>query len=255
MTGLQTNNYTVYVHTNKENGMRYVGITSQSVSARWQANGNGYRKQEHFWRAIKKYGWDNFEHEIVASGLSKDDACALEQKLILMYDSCDNTKGYNKSTGGEFGAVGVIKNDNQRTAASQALRKKWEDQVFRKAASNRVIALNQSEEMRKKRSESNHLRGVSDDTRKKISNAKTGHKLGPFSDEHKRKISEHHSGGADEVSVVCVETGEVFKSINDASRVKHINKKQISNCCRGVRHYNTAGGYHWILAGVNYELI
>lgn len=245
MIDLRTDNYTVYVHTNKENGMRYVGITRQDVSVRWQAGGNGYRKQEHFWRAIQKYGWDNFEHEIVASGLSKNDACALEQELITKYDSCDNTKGYNKSSGGEAGAAGVIKNSNQRAASSRVMRRNWNDSAFRESAKARTIAMNQSEVMRKKRSESNHLRTVSDATRAKISDSKTGHKLGPFSEEHKRKIREHHSGGSEKVSIMCVETGEVFESINDASRAKHINKKQISGCCRKARHYNTAGGYHW----------
>ena len=24
-----------------------------------------------------------------------------------------------------------------------------------------------------------------------------------------------------------------------------LNKKVISNCCRGTIHYNTSGGYHW----------
>ena len=54
-----------------------------------------------------------------------------------------------------------------------------------------------------------------------------------------------HSGGADARPVFCVEENKVFKSINDASRATGINKKGISGCCRNVKHYNTAGGYHW----------
>ena len=74
-------NYIVYVHTNNTNGKRYVGITSQNPTRRWR-KGNGYIENEHFYRAIQRYGWDNFTHEIVKTNLTKDDACALEKALI-----------------------------------------------------------------------------------------------------------------------------------------------------------------------------
>lgn len=43
---------------------RYIGITSQKPEIRW-ANGKGYSYNKHFYRAIQKYGWDNFEHRIL----------------------------------------------------------------------------------------------------------------------------------------------------------------------------------------------
>ena len=59
------------------------------------------------------------------------------------------------------------------------------------------------------------------------------------------RMKANHSGGAEKVAVLCVETGIAYDCINDASRATGINKKQISGCCRCVPHYNTAGGYHW----------
>lgn len=56
--------YTVYMHVSPS-GKRYIGITSQKVEKRW-ANGKGYKTQQYFYRAIKKYGWNNFQHIIVA---------------------------------------------------------------------------------------------------------------------------------------------------------------------------------------------
>lgn len=38
----QHNKWTVYVHINKVNGKRYVGITSLDVNDRWR-NGDGYK--------------------------------------------------------------------------------------------------------------------------------------------------------------------------------------------------------------------
>lgn len=92
--------FSVYCHTNKINGKRYVGITSQSVHARWQ-NGKHYSRHAHFYADITKYGWDNFDHKIICSGLSKEDAEKIERELIDSLDLTNPEKGYNHFAGGK----------------------------------------------------------------------------------------------------------------------------------------------------------
>jgi hypothetical protein len=41
--------------------------------------------------------------------------------------------------------------------------------------------------------------------------------------------------------VLCIETGEIFKSVNEAQRIKKC--RNISQVCKGVR--KTSLGYHW----------
>lgn len=53
--------YIVYAHVNKLNGKTYIGQTCQSPERRWR-NGDGYKHNLYFRRAIDKYGWDNFIH-------------------------------------------------------------------------------------------------------------------------------------------------------------------------------------------------
>lgn len=236
--------YSVYMHINKQNNMRYVGITSQDVSVRWQ-NGNGYRKQSHFWRAIKKYGWDGFEHVVVASGLTAEKAYEMETSLISKYKTTDGKFGYNKSTGGESGAKGVERSKKNKTACSAALKRLWESPQFRENAIARLMQMNQSEQIRAKRAESNRNRVVSDETRRKMSENRKGKGRIKRTPEQIERMKANHSGGAERVAVLCVETGIAYDCINDASRATGINKKQISGCCRCVPHYNTAGGYHW----------
>lgn len=81
-----------------------------------------------------------------------------------------------------------------------------------------------------------------------MSENRKGKGLRHFSEEHRRKISEHHGGGAEAKKVICAETGVIFESINEAARKTGINKKLISACCRKVPHYKTGGEYHWSFA-------
>ena len=92
--------YFVYRHI-APNGKMYIGITSKSDPVyRWGAGGICYKKNVHFWNAIQKFGWENFQHIIVAHGLSVDTACHLEEYLIKKYDSMNN--GYNQTSGGVY---------------------------------------------------------------------------------------------------------------------------------------------------------
>lgn len=49
----------------------------------------------------------------------------------------------------------------------------------------------------------------------------------------------------DNKSVICVETGEVFISMTEASRKTGVLRTRIGKCCANKPHCKTAGGYHW----------
>lgn len=92
--------YTVYMHI-CPNGKKYIGITGQKPEKRWQ-NGKGYAygSNDYFYNAIKKYGWENIEHKILHSGLTKDEAEQLEIELIAKYKTTSRKFGYNIDNGG-----------------------------------------------------------------------------------------------------------------------------------------------------------
>lgn len=90
--------YTVYMHISPS-GKRYIGITRQRPVARWK-NGRGYINNEYFYRAIKKYGWDNIEHQILYNDLTKEEAEQKEIELISYYRSDARAYGYNIDHGG-----------------------------------------------------------------------------------------------------------------------------------------------------------
>lgn len=87
-------NFKVYVHINKNNNKAYVGMTKQNPEYRWGSQGQGYRAQPKFYNAIQKYGWNNFEHLILADNIkSEEEALEIESYYIEIYDSIEN--GYN----------------------------------------------------------------------------------------------------------------------------------------------------------------
>ena len=86
--------YVVYVHQNKINGKRYVGITNNTTK-RWYGKGKHYRDCTRFAAALNKYGWDNFAHIIIEKGLTLKEAGDLEKKYIREYRTIEKDYGYN----------------------------------------------------------------------------------------------------------------------------------------------------------------
>lgn len=92
-------NYVLYEHRNKVNGKRYIGVTN-STTKRWCAKGNRYERCPHFWAAIQKYGWDNFEHNVLIYDLTREEASRLEVYYIAKYRTREKAYGYNVTEGG-----------------------------------------------------------------------------------------------------------------------------------------------------------
>ena len=115
-------NFIVYCHTNKINNKKYIGITCQEPDIRWGYKGNNYKQsQPYFARAIHKYGWDNFSHEILFEGLTAQEANDKEIELIALYNTYigdSNCQGYNLTRGG-FGGVKYLTEEDRRAAINR----------------------------------------------------------------------------------------------------------------------------------------
>ena len=114
-------NYIVYMHI-CPNNKKYIGITC-NAKQRWGKNGNGYRSNILFSRAIKKYGWENIEHKIIYDNLTEEEAKAKEIESIEKYGTL-KPNGYNISTGGDNTTKGYKFTKAQREKLSRA---KFED--------------------------------------------------------------------------------------------------------------------------------
>ena len=100
--------YLIYKHTSKTTGKSYIGKTIyiSNPNKRWK-NGAGYSKgtQPYFYNAIQKYGWEDFEHEILENYIkTAEEACEREKYWIAYYHTWvydPDCNGYNITRGGK----------------------------------------------------------------------------------------------------------------------------------------------------------
>jgi group I intron endonuclease len=93
----------IYKATNKVNGKTYVGQTSRTLEIRMNDHKYGaftkYKDRGiYFYHAIRKYGWDTFEWEIIDTAESLKELNEKEIQWISYYGSYLN--GYNMDIGG-----------------------------------------------------------------------------------------------------------------------------------------------------------
>lgn len=107
---------TVYMAVNKVNGKKYIGITSQPFQnrkTRHKYDALVKNHQFYFHRAIRKYGFDNFEWLVAAEFDKYKDALNAEIKLIKFFGN-----GYNMTKGGE-GILGRKISQEQKEIVSK----------------------------------------------------------------------------------------------------------------------------------------
>lgn len=277
--------YVVYCHRNKLNGKRYIGIT-KSIERRWAREGAEYFNPSSpnsvFANAITKYGWDGFEHTVISSGLSREDACSLESMFIKLYKTniCRYGRmyGYNMTDGGD-GGNGCRPSKETR----EKIRKTMTARGFPKEISDKGVAARRKMVLCKNtgeifqsateaakhfsvalsaicsccRGEQELLHGlqfkyISPDEASvydvpQLSDEERKHIYNDAYLKHKDKLHADLTNRPIK-AVLCIETNTVYKSMKEAAALTGGNAASISDCCRGRSH--TSGGYHWKYANM-----
>lgn len=269
-------NYTVYMHR-FPNGKVYIGITCQRPGARWR-NGEGYKGQV-VYSAIIKYGWENVEHIILFSRLTKEQAEEKEIELIAVFRSNEKRHGYNIDNGGNCEGThsqetrAKIAESNRRRVLSPetgrkisaALKGRKMPEPMKKKISESLKGRVFSEETRKKMGDASRGRTLSEESRRKISAAKIGKPIEFLHPEERgKKISvEMEKRNAENPDILlraqeesvkkCSKpilqrtmsgvTVATWKSAAEIERIMNINHAQISRACRTRVQCH---GYYWV---------
>lgn len=213
----------IYRHISPSN-KSYIGITSQNPLIRWK-NGAGYDKQTKFGKAIQKYGWDNFTHEIIEDGISTlEEAREREKHWISVYDTFKN--GYNSTLGGECASPDlIVKIPVYQIDENMKVVAKYDSYID--AAENTGISNNN------------------------ICSVIKGHQITAGGYYWCREVdyTDDWEPRSDERTrpVICIETQTIYPTQTAAAQDAGINNQEsISYCC--LRQSITAGGFHWAFA-------
>ena len=242
--------YCVYKHTNKINGKIYVGKTcANPPEKRWRNDGSGYMKSPLFWNAIQKYGWDNFDHEILIDNLTEKQANELEKQFISDLKSNDREFGYNLTDGGD--GVRLLGESHPRYGIhlDESVKKKISD--THKKRGSWQGENNPNYNKHNFTGEGNPFYGMhhTEETKRRLRELATGRpspmKGKQFSDEARKNMKE--SGRKRCKPVIHLDLSDniiaTYQSLQEASDLTGFNKSSISSCCRGKT--KTSYGFIW----------
>ena len=175
--------YYIYRITNNINHKTYIGqhkyCKSLLVDDGYIGSGVILKK------AQKKYGIENFSKEIITIAMSRSEANILE-KYYIAKERKENTYGcYNIADGGQGVSFWKGKHFSEEHKKRISNKMKNPSEETRKKMSDAKKGKHLSEEHKKR------ISNPSEETRKKMSDAKKGKHL---SEEHKKRISESAKG-------------------------------------------------------------
>ena len=171
----------VYLVRNKKNGKVYVGQTTKTVEVRWKAHLNeSKRSKTFFYKAIRKYGADNFSIETIDTASSIEELNKKEEEWIKHYNALDQKVGYNLQPGGSNRTPHEITRARMRAACigrkptrvgphSESTKQKIREKALSRPSKR--IGMKHSEESKKRMSEIAKGRKVSEGVRLKIAEA------------------------------------------------------------------------------------
>jgi group I intron endonuclease len=117
----------IYKITNKLNGKAYIGFSTKSLEQRIKGHLWRARSQEKHYlhNAIIKWGWENFECEVLKDDATKED----EIRLIEEHQTYWEYGGYNLTKGGD-GTTGYIPIVSEQRKKELSVRMKGENNPF-----------------------------------------------------------------------------------------------------------------------------
>lgn len=225
--------YTLYKHIFPNNKI-YIGVTCRKLSERWK-NGSGYKTQKLMWKAIQKYKWENIKHEILLETEDKNLIEKEERRYITeVYHSNNRKFGYNIENGGNYAGKAAVSTIKKRVKKLKGQKRTLEQ---KQRISQAHIGIKAKEETKQKMSKIMHEKYLGKN------NPMYGKKL---SSEHKKKLFEAIAKTRKRKPIRCIETGEVFESIQMAANTLGLFRKASSNLIYALKKSTrTCKGYHW----------
>lgn len=171
----------IYIAKNKITGKAYIGQTIGSLVRRINQHANSNR-QDYFHKALRKYGKENFEWEVLEKAADIEHLNQLEAAYIAKYNTLI-PYGYNLATGGSNSKH----NERTRKRLSDLAKLQWSNEESKSKILNAILESPKAIEARKQNGL--NRKGVvhTEASKEKMSIAQ---KKKVMSNEAKQKISE-----------------------------------------------------------------
>lgn len=178
----------IYMATNRVNGKLYIGQTVKSLKIRKRAHITTALRGvdiQYFGRAIRKYGQNNFDWEILHKCNDIDELNRLEIYYIKLYNTFED--GYNLTKGG-LGKLGYRFSDEAKQKKSESLMGKNNPMYGKKVSDETKRKLS---EMNKGKNNPFYGKKHSEEAKEKVSKARSGK---VFSETHKKNLAKARKG-------------------------------------------------------------
>ena len=233
----------LYALVNRINNQTYFGITNNFNNRMKSHKNYTIDNNRKLYNSIKKYGWKNFDKEIIEVVYCRTEVFELEKFYIEEFDTFRN--GLNSTPGGDGNGV---RGDNVCAVKIRSYNIRTEEErvydCLLDAADECDVSANAISKVirgRIKRTGDYMFQRYDENDPHKpfdpsvvLSPAEVRKKASKASRESKKLavIGTHKSGHTIE-----------FEAIIDTGKELHIGAGHITNCCRGIRGY--AGDYTW----------
>lgn len=235
----------IYKITNKINGKVYIG-QSVDIDKRKREHLNNYKRDEikHYilYRAINKYGVNNFEFEVIC-GCSIDELDDLEIKYIKLYNSYKGN-GYNMTLGG--GGVRGLKPWLGKKHTQETKNKIRKSHMGKKLSKETIEKLKSIRKGNKYRLGIKHTK----ETIEKLRVLNMGENNAMYGKSHSKETKEKISiakkgkGNSRSRKIICLNDMKIFNSMIETANYYGVRTDSLSNVCRGK--YKKTKGYKFM---------
>jgi group I intron endonuclease len=226
----------IYKATNLINGKVYIGQTIVSIAERMgdhRRKAFRHNSRSHFHSAIKKYGFNCFEWEIIDRAKTRDELNGKEVSWIEKSGSLDRLLGYNIDIGG--GVYEIAESTKKKISKAHKGRKHTPEQ---NAAKSILMSGNGNNFYGRKHS---------DETKKRISASRKGKGLGQ-TDLQKEKCSrrgvENNRASIDDEKAMIIKA-LISQGVRDCTIIKKLGITK--SIFRGIKCHRTWRHVPWPL--------
>lgn len=241
----------IYCIENITTNKKYIG-QAVDINDRWKKHirglNNGYHDNDYLQNAWNKYGKDDFKFYVLEY-CKEEELDEKEIYYIELYNAMNREYGYNLKSGGQNG--GSRYSDESRKKMSNSHKELCKNKENIEKLRQNALNIWSNEEYKQSRSGENHPmygKHLSEEVRKKISNANKGKPKPPRSKQHCEAISKSKLGKESHnknlTPVKCIELNIIFKDAITAGKELNIKSpNHVIDVCNGRR--KTCGGYHF----------